>query len=472
MKLSLIIQAADRASRPLQGVSASARRLVTRIRAAGASARFLDRVSSAARRLGGSLRRAANAALRFAGRMGLRAIQAGALAAARSLGSLAGTALQVSLAAASAGFGLGIAGVISLGSKFEQFQVVLENTEGSAEGARKAMAWVREFAKKTPYEVEKVMEAFVALKSYGLDPTNGSLEAMGNGASGMNKDLMQAVEMLADAQTGEFERLKEFGIVAADQGDKVSFAYQKAGKGVTKVAKKNATEIQKALVGIFDDSFKGMMDRQSRTLGGIWSNIKDQVAGFQLDVANAGFFDFVKERVSNLLKAINVLAGDGTLKKYAEQISAKLLEMGRAAEKFILETNWKKVGSDLSRIVDTLGRAVRFMTKMSDLAQKMPAIRMMNGTVDWLLSDAPKPGANYTKPKVGAPGLGGVWAPRQLAPKSGPYAPRGAAKVQKMSGQVDVVIRAAPGLLVNTSAKSSGPVKTVASRGRSMAGFA
>jgi phage tail tape-measure protein len=63
-------------------------------------------------------------------------------------------------------------------SKFEQFSVMLTGIEGSADKARKSMAWVQDFAQKTPYELDDVMDAFVKLKAYGIDPMNGSPAAL------------------------------------------------------------------------------------------------------------------------------------------------------------------------------------------------------------------------------------------------------------------------------------------------------
>ena len=47
--------------------------------------------------------------------------------------------------------------------------------------------------------------------------------AYGDTASAMGKSLDDMVEAVADAATGEFERLKEFGIRASKNGDRVSF---------------------------------------------------------------------------------------------------------------------------------------------------------------------------------------------------------------------------------------------------------
>lgn len=288
---------------------------------------------------------------------GFRLAEKGAYGLGRGIGSALRSASKFAVQWAAIGAGAGAAGVGAFGfgiikaaSDFEQFQVILENTEGSAAKARQSMDWVKQFAKTTPYEVANVMEAYVQLRSYGIDPMAGSLKSLGNAASGMNKDIMQAVEMLADAQTGEFERLKEFGIRAKVNGSAVAFSYMQSGKEVTRTAKNNARDIQKSILGIFDAKFGGMMDRQSRTLKGTWSNIKDMFAGFQLDVADAGIFDLIKSKAQAVLSKFQQWAKDGTLKRWAKETSEWITKLVEKAWTFIETTNWSKVGSELRDI--------------------------------------------------------------------------------------------------------------------------
>ena len=95
-------------------------------------------------------------------------------------------------------------------SDFEKYGATLETIEGNSTKAKESLKWIGEFAKQTPYELDQVTEAFVQMRAYGLDPTNGSLKSLGDAASAMNKPIIQAVEEMADAMTGENERLKEF----------------------------------------------------------------------------------------------------------------------------------------------------------------------------------------------------------------------------------------------------------------------
>ena len=68
------------------------------------------------------------------------------------------------------------------------------------------MAWAVDFANRTPFETDQIVEATVRLQSYGLKAED-VMTQIGDMAGVMGKDIMQAVEAVADAQTGELERL-------------------------------------------------------------------------------------------------------------------------------------------------------------------------------------------------------------------------------------------------------------------------
>lgn len=95
--------------------------------------------------------------------------------------------------------------------------------------------WVSDFAAKTPYELAQVNAAFVKLRAYGLDPRNGLLKTLGDTSAAMGKPIMQSVEAIADAITGENERLKEFGIKGSKKKGLVTYEYtDKLGNQRTK----------------------------------------------------------------------------------------------------------------------------------------------------------------------------------------------------------------------------------------------
>lgn len=300
----------------------------------------VDRATGPIRRIARSLRIELPSAARIGG-AALSRLTGLAAKAGAALGALSGLS-----------FGALSVGAVKTGAKFEQFAAVLETIEGSSEKAQASMRWVENFAKTTPYELDQVMQAFVALRAYGIDPTDGSLRTLGDAASAMNKPLMQAVEMMADAQTGEFERLKEFGVRGSAAGKAVALTYQKAGQEVTVTSRKAANDIRTNLLSIFDSRFAGAMDRQAGTMNGLWSNLMDMLTSFQRQIADAGLFDFVKVELASLLSLVNAAAANGDLAKWAKEISVGMVQLLTSLKELVSKVDWVGVAQGVIAVTN------------------------------------------------------------------------------------------------------------------------
>ncbi|EQA10917.1 tape measure protein [Glaesserella parasuis] len=229
------------------------------------------------------------------------------------------------------GMGKGVASMAQTAGKFEQFNTILEVTEGNAEKAKQSFDWVKKFAVDTPSNLDEAMEAFVKLRAYGLDPTNGLLKTLGDTGAAMGKPVMQAVEAIADAVTGENERLKEFGIKGSvvKGTNIIEYAYtDKLGKQqVAKVNKNNRKEIEETLTRIFDEKYAGAMEKQSKTLLGIWSKLGDHWTNFQMMIMQTGAFDWIKNKLQSVLAQLDKMSANGELKKWAEDIGSIIQEV-------------------------------------------------------------------------------------------------------------------------------------------------
>ncbi len=211
--------------------------------------------------------------------------------------------------------------LLDTAAQFEDLQAVLEVVEGSSLKAAKAMNWVSDFAAKTPYQLAEVTDAYKQLRAYGLEPTNGLLKTLGDTSAAMNKPIMQAVEAVADAITGENERLKEFGIRASKAGGMISYEYtDRSGKQRSISAKDgNRAQIQQVLETIWNEKFAGAMDKRSRTWRGMVSNMSDQWTRFTNMMMAAGLFDWMKDTLGGLLEKVNKMAADGSLQALATE---------------------------------------------------------------------------------------------------------------------------------------------------------
>lgn len=205
----------------------------------------------------------------------------------------------------------------------ETLETALTTTEGSSAKAKAALDWIQKFAATTPYELDQVGEAYARLRSYGIEPTDGTLRTLGDTAASMGKPLMSSVEAIADAVTGQNERLKEFGIRAETSGNKITYFYKNAaGEDAKKTVKKNSQEMIKAtLAAIWNEKYAGSMEKQSHTWTGLVSNLKDQWTQFQVRVMQGGVFDALKGELEGALAQINKWAEDGTLERWAHDIA-------------------------------------------------------------------------------------------------------------------------------------------------------
>lgn len=246
------------------------------------------------------------------------------------------------------GMGKGVIGMTKTADKFEQFNAILEVTEGSSEKAKQSFDWVKQFAVDTPSNLDEAMEAFVKLRAYGLDPTNGLLKTLGDTGAAMGKPVMQAVEAIADAVTGENERLKEFGVKGSvvKGTNIIEYAYtDKLGKQqVAKVDKTNRKQIEETLTRIFNEKYAGAMEKQAKTLVGIWAKVEDYWTNFQMMVMQTGAFDWIKNKLQGVLDTLDKMSANGELQRWAEDVGAVIMEVAQGlwafGEKIFEAVKW------------------------------------------------------------------------------------------------------------------------------------
>lgn len=204
-----------------------------------------------------------------------------------------------------------------------------------------AIPALKDFAKTTPFDLAQVSEAFVKLVNFGLTPSEQALRSYGNTSSALGKDLSQMVEAVADAVTGEFERLKEFGIKSKVEGDHVIFTFQ----GVKTSVKNNAADIEKYLISLGEVNFAGAMDDRAKTLDGALSNLGDSWNNLVLTITQNGFSDFIAEQARRATEAL-----DG-ISKYIESgiIQANI---------DVLKASFSGFGHDVEQSMNTLTQII------------------------------------------------------------------------------------------------------------------
>lgn len=196
--------------------------------------------------------------------------------------------------AAVTGAAVGLAAVlVPVQRQFDIMNGQLLTATGSTENAAHAMEALNKFAAQTPYDLEQAVIGFTKLVNLGLTPSERAMTSYGNTASAMGKSMEQMIEAVADAATGEFERLKEFGIKASKEGDRVTFTF----RGVKTEIGNSAAEIEKYLMDIGEVEFAGAMEAQMDTLNGRISQSEIAMNDLKLAIAQSGIGDILKTAV-------------------------------------------------------------------------------------------------------------------------------------------------------------------------------
>ncbi|OWL90134.1 tape measure protein [Halopseudomonas aestusnigri] len=268
----------------------------------------------------------------------------------------------------------GIYSMLQTGDQFEGMQTQLTALMGSIEGGEQATEWIKRFTRDTPLQLKDVTEAFTLLKAFGLDPMDGTLQAitdqsekLGGGMeklTGISSALGQAWAK-QKLQGEEILQLVERGVPVWDLLQKVTGKnteqlqeLSSKGKLGRDVIRDLITEIGKAAEG----SAAANMSR----LAGIVSNLRDVAADFLDRIAKSGALDYVKQQLLGVADAIDQMDRDGKLDQLATTLSDAFIEASEWVKRFIGDI----ADFDLSELSD------KASTWLSDLGAKLDDARM------------------------------------------------------------------------------------------------
>lgn len=246
---------------------------------------------------------------------------------ANKINALTNKFIKFGAAAGTAVAGLAIKKGLSEAMDLEGYKTQLVTATKSTRKASKIMKYAVELANKTPFEGGEMVEGAAKFEAMGMSARKW-LTYAGDMAGATNKSFDQSVEALIDAQTGELERLKEFGITKA----MITERAEKMFRGVTVVNNKGQIEDQKkfneAMLALMKDKFTGGMVAQSKTLKGTISTITGitksglaQIMGMSSsgEIKKGSVFDILRKKGQELANQFVKWQKDGTIEKIANK---------------------------------------------------------------------------------------------------------------------------------------------------------
>ena len=234
-------------------------------------------------------------------------------------------------------------GIINQYRSYEKYNTVLRTYLGSQAKATSELNRLQKLANRLPQDLDDVTNAFTIFTRAGIDTSSKSLSAFSNIATANGKSLTQLGEAVADALTGEFERLKEFGIKVSKENGKF---VADIGNGQSIIASSSADLVrQLKALGEEGGKFGQAAANNAGTLNQSLSNLQGAIfstsltIGEQLAPALILAADLTADWLTNheeLIKALSTRIGKG-LVAGVEAISRALpviadnIELVRAA---------------------------------------------------------------------------------------------------------------------------------------------
>lgn len=232
--------------------------------------------------------------------------------------------------------------MFSQGDKAELLQNQMNAVMGSIEKGKEATAWIQQFAKDTPLQVDQVTEAFTTLKAFGLDPMDGTLQGvvdesykLGKGFEGVQRVSLALGQAWAKQklQGEEIMQLVEAGVPVWDL---LAKATGKNTQELSKLSEQGALgrDVIKQLMDEMAKGASGAAAANMSTLSGLISNATDNLDAFYRMVANSGSLDWLKNQIADLNAKFDSMAADGSLTKLAQSISNAIEDTGSAIVDF------------------------------------------------------------------------------------------------------------------------------------------
>lgn len=254
-------------------------------------------------------------------------------------------------------------------AKFEKYDVILTNALGSQEAAAKAMGDIKKMAAETPFSVDELTSSYMKYVNRGLKPSMDEMKKLGDIAASQGKSFEQLTEAVLDAGTGEFERLKEFGIAAKKNGNEVELSF----KGIHKTVGNTPEAIQGALVAFGEmDGVQGTMAAMSATLDGRISNLGDTFDNIKVTLGTAlmPVFEFFLETIKDGLNLIQSLV-DGTTK--TSESGSFLASVMEGLQK-VFKTLWDVLKNVWDVVVDVMGSFKKMLDSQTELTMGTNAL--------------------------------------------------------------------------------------------------
>ncbi|PZP62312.1 MAG: hypothetical protein DI597_05360 [Pseudoxanthomonas spadix] len=238
----------------------------------------------------------------------------------------------------------GTKNILGLGDAAEIARKRLDRLYGAGNG-QAAFDQIRQLARDSGAQFDAMLQSALKLKTFGLEPLDGTLKGLidQNALLGGFMDSLDGI-ILAVGQAWSKQKLQGEEIMQlVERGVPVWDLLAKAtGKNVTELQRLSSAgqlgkDVIRELLDEMANSSSGAAADSINTLSRLWTAFVDRVQGFARDIANSGALDYFKRQLREISAAIDVMASNGGLARWAQKISDAIVGAASGVKRFAAE---------------------------------------------------------------------------------------------------------------------------------------
>ena len=220
-------------------------------------------------------------------------------------------------------------GIMNVNIQLEQNEVAFTTMLGSAEEAKIFLEQLSDFAAKTPFQIPDVRQNAKLLMAMGIEVQKvlPTMKALGDVSAGLNVPMSRLALNFGQVKTqGKLtgRELRDFSVagvpLVAELAKQLGVS-KAAIADMVSAGKIGFDEVEQAFVSMTSEGgkFNNLMDAQSKTLGGIFSDIADSFTRLFEKLRTTDLFLGIKESAIGLQLEMDLLTEKTVL--FGEEIS-------------------------------------------------------------------------------------------------------------------------------------------------------
>ena len=247
---------------------------------------------------------------------------------------------------------VGVAAVISqINSNLRQTEQAVSSltaVTGRLDTARVLFDDLNNLSREIPQDFNQITQAALTLNKAGLQPTSQNIKSLAAIALGTGQSLTGVAQAMSNAAMGQLRGLRQLGISAVQEGDKLKLTYQ----GVTETIKADTESLQRYMNRLAENKFGEVLEYQMGGVTGATKQLGEAWGDLYRALGESGVGDLIVEAmhdVRDILDAVTAKLNSPEWASYIKSIQV-LFENLRDGVKSAIQT----IGETWDQFIDGL----------------------------------------------------------------------------------------------------------------------